>query len=154
MKPSIGAALACSLALLIGYVQSSYAAAQTSPAPTWTINEQKTMSTVKLPSSPPATLTLDASQVERMIDMLARIRAEMKPPRPTGEPAPGTAINVATAGRWWVQPDGTGVDLAILHPGYGWVGLELDRNSIEELNRRLYLAIRRAPTRRRVYEHR
>lgn len=89
-----------------------------------------------------------------MIDMLARMRAEMKPPRPTGEPAPGTAINVATAGRWWVQPDGTGIDLAILHPGYGWVGVELDRNSVEELNRRLYLAIRRAPTRRRVYEHR
>ena len=118
------------------------------------MNEQKTMLTAKLPSNPPATLTLDAAEVEKMIDTLAQMRAEMKPPRSIGNPAPGTGINVATAGHWWVQPDGTGIDLAVLHPGYGWVGVELDQHEIELLNRRLSLAIHRAPIRRRVYEHR
>jgi len=86
--------------------------------------------------------------------MLAQMRAEMKPPRPIGDPAPGTTINVATAGRWLVQADGTGIDLDILHPGYGWVGLQMDRNAIEQLNRRLSGEIHRAPMRvKRTYEH-
>ncbi len=150
----IGAAAVISMILFIVYVQYSPSTAQTSCTPAWTMNQEKTIATVKLPSNPPATLTLDVTQVEKMINELAQMRAEMKPPRPTGAPAPGTTINVATKGRWWVQPDGTGVDLAILHPGYGWVGLELDQHDIEELNRRLSLAIHRAPRRRRVYEHR
>ena len=57
----------------------------------------------------------------------------MKPPRPVADPAPGTAVNVATVGRWWVQQDGTGIDLAVSHPGYGWVGLYLDQTAIEQL---------------------
>jgi hypothetical protein len=89
-----------------------------------------------------------------MIVMLAQMRADMKPPRPVGDPAPGTTINVATAGRWWVQPDGTGIDLVILHPGYGWVGTQMDPSAIEQLNRRLSRAIHRAPIRaKRTYEH-
>ncbi|MGH7115448.1 MAG: hypothetical protein ACREE9_13240 [Stellaceae bacterium] len=156
MKGSIaGAATAISLALFIVYAQHSRSAAQTKPAPEWTMNEQKTALTVKLPSVPPATLTLDAAEVEKMIDTLAQMRAAMKPPRPVGDPAPGTTINVATTGRWWVQQDGTGIDLDILHPGYGWVGLLLDQSAIEQLNRRLARAIHRPPVRaRHVYEHR
>ncbi len=150
----VDAAFLSFTALLIACIQYSPCQAQTSPAPAWTINQQKTTLTVKLPSNPPATLTLDTADVDKMIDMLAQMRAEMKPSRPIAGPAPGARINVATVGNWWVQPDGTGVDLAILHPGYGWVGLELDQNALERLNRRLSLAIHRAPTRRRIYEHR
>jgi hypothetical protein len=126
-----------SLAVFIGVVPYSYLLAQTKPEPEWTLNQQKTAVTVKIPSVPPATVTLDAAQVEKMIQMFAQMRVVMTPPRPMASPAPGTTINVATAGRWYVQPDGTGVDLAILHPGYGWVGLQLDPDAMEQLSRRL-----------------
>jgi hypothetical protein len=36
-----------------------------------------------------------------------------------------------------VQRDGAGIDLDVLHPGYGWVGIRMDRNSMEELSRTL-----------------
>jgi hypothetical protein len=88
-------------------------------------------------SAPSAKITLDASEVEKMIEMLAQMRATMNPPRPVVEPTPGTTINVATAGRWYIQPDGTGIDLDVLHPGYGWVGILLERGSIEQLDRSL-----------------
>ncbi|HEY3911773.1 MAG TPA: hypothetical protein VGM07_18080 [Stellaceae bacterium] len=156
---SIGAAMAVSLALFTIYARHSRSAAQTASEPAWTLNEQKTTVVAKFPTVPPATLTLDAAQVDKMIAELAQLRAAMKPPRPIGDPAPGTTINVATTGRWWVQPDGAGIDLAILHPGYGWVGLELNQTAIEQLNRRLIRAIHRPPERarhvyQRRYEHR
>ncbi|HEV2098413.1 MAG TPA: hypothetical protein VGR45_05750 [Stellaceae bacterium] len=106
-------------------------------APVWALDDQKTTLTEQLPNVPVAAVKLDAAEVDKMIEALAQMRAEMKPPRPIVEPAPGTKINVATVGRWYVQPDGNGIVLAILHPGYGWVGLYLDPNSIEQLSRRL-----------------
>lgn len=79
--------------------------------------------------------------------MLAQNRGEMNPPRAMVGPATGSKIDVATAGRWYVQPDATGIDLDVLHPGYGWVGIRMDRNSIEELNRTLSRSIRPVATR-------
>ncbi len=136
-RSTIGAATAMALALLIAGARQSGSAAQATAEPAWTLNQQKTAVTAKFPTTPTATLTLNAAEVDKMIDVLAQLRAAMQPPRPVGDPAPGTTINVATAGRWWVQPDGTGIDLAVLHPGYGWVGLQLDQAAIEQLNRRL-----------------
>ena len=130
---------ALSSVLLTISAQYSCLSAQTKPAPTGTLNDQKTELTLKLPNAPP--VVLDTAEVERLITTLAGARAGMKPPRPVGEPAPGTAVNVATVGRWWVQQDGTGIDLAVSHPGYGWVGLYLDQTAIEQLNRRLSRAI-------------
>ena len=152
-RSTIGTAMA--LALFTAGARHSNAAAQATAEPVWTLNQQKTAVTAKFPTAPPASLTLDAAEVDKMIDVLAELRAAMQPARPIGDPAPGTKINVATAGRWWVQPDGTGIDLAILHPGYGWVGIELNQTAIEQLNRRLARAIHRPPERaRHVYEHR
>lgn len=150
-----GAGLPIFLALLVLCGPNSHAAIPASSAPVWTMNEQKTAVTAKFPTAPTATLTLDAAKVDQMIQTLAQMRAAMKPPRPIGDPVPGTVINVATTGRWWVQADGTGIDLDILHPGYGWVGLELDQPAIEQLHRRLGRAIHRESSRERhVYRHR
>ncbi len=140
MKWSFTISLAAlSVVLLTISVPNSCLSAQTKPAPTLTLNDQKTELTLKLPNAPP--VVLDTAEVERLITTLAEARAGMKPPRPVGDPAPGSAVNVATVGRWWVQPDGTGIDLAVSHPGYGWVGLYLDQTAIEQLNRRLSRAI-------------
>ncbi len=111
--------------------------AQSKASPVWALDNQKTTLTEQLPNTPAAAVKLDAAEVDKMIETLAQMRAEMKPPRPIVEPALGTKINVATVGRWYVQPDGSGIVLAILHPGYGWVGLYLDPSNIEQLSRRL-----------------
>ena len=117
------------------------------------LNAQKTSLTIKSPSAPSAGYTLDAVQVDNMIVDLAQMRAEMKPTRPAVDPSSGTKINVATAGRWWVQKDGANIDLAVLHPGYGWVGIEMSPIAAEELNRRL-AALRPAPVRAKHYYRR
>ena len=145
---AIGAAV---VGLFIVFGWNSYSSAQEKPAPALALNEQRTTLTIKSPGNPSAGLTLDAAQVDAMIATLAQLRAEMKPPRPATDPTPGTKINVATAGRWWVQKDGANVDLAVLHPGYGWVGVQLNRSAVEQLNRRLYADIRSAPVREKHY---
>ena len=138
---SIVAVGAISIALLITPVQYHRLSAQTKAGPTSSLNDQKTELTLKFPTSPPATAVLDAGEVEKLIETLAEARAGMKPPRPMVDLKPGAKVNIATGGRWWAQADGTGIDLAVLHPGYGWVGLYLDQTAIEELNRRLSRSI-------------
>jgi hypothetical protein len=148
MKRSIITALwttSCALSIII--LAQSYSSAQTKSEPAWTLNDQNTILTGKLPSEAPATLTLDATEVEKMIQTLAQMRAAMTPPRPMVDPVAGTKINVATAGRLFVQADGTGMDLAVLHPGYGWVGLYMDQDAVEQLYRRLSSSIHRTPVR-------
>lgn len=124
----------------------SGALAQTKSRLAGTLNQQKTELTLQLPNSP-AKVTFSVSEVEEMIQILAQNRAEMNPPRAMADPAPGSKIDVATAGRWYVQPDGTDIDLDVLHPGYGWVGIRTDRSSMEELNRILSRSIRPVATR-------
>ncbi len=111
--------------------------AQGKPAPPAALNAPKTEVTLQIPGTPSTKVILNAAQVETLINTLTQARAAMNPPRPMVPPAPGTQINVATDGRWYVQPDGEGVDLDVLHPGHGWVGVYLDRASIEQLNRAL-----------------
>jgi hypothetical protein len=142
MKRSmIAASAAIPLALFALCVQDSGSSAQTTTGPVGTLNTQKTELTVQFPNAPSAKITLNAPEVERMIQMLAQMRADMNPPRPMVDPAPGSTMNIATVGRWYLQPDGTGIDVAVLHPGYGWVGIFMDRSSIEQLNRSLARSI-------------
>ncbi|MFZ3235466.1 MAG: hypothetical protein WA417_24430 [Stellaceae bacterium] len=142
MKPSHAAAVgAVPLALAMLVIQHSGLSAETKPDATMALNEQKTELSVQFPNAPATKVTLNTSEVDQMIRMLAQQRAEMTPPRPVADPAPGSTIDVANAGRWYVQPDGAGIDLDVLHPGYGWVGIRMDRNSIEELNRALARSI-------------
>jgi hypothetical protein len=126
------------LAAVLALVQYSIALAQPKSGPTGVLNDQKTELTLQFPSAPSTKIALNASEVERMIGMLAQLRARMNPPRPMVDPSPGiTMINVAPGGRWWTQPDGAGIDLDVLHPGYGWVGILMDRTSTELLIRTL-----------------
>jgi hypothetical protein len=125
------------LTIYLSSAPSHQSLAQSKASPVWTLDDPKTTLTEQLPNAPAVTLKLDAAEVDKLIATLAQMRAEMKPSRPIVEPALGTKINVATVGRWYVQPDGNGIVLAILHPGYGWVGLYLDPSNIEQLSRRL-----------------
>jgi hypothetical protein len=150
MRRSVTVATAAlPLALFILCVGVSDSSAQTKPGPAGTLNQQKTELTVQFAGAPSTKVTLDTAQVDSMIAMLAQMRAGMNPPRPTGEPTTGSTMNIATTGRWYVQPDGTGIDLAVLHPGYGWVGTFMDRKSIEELNHSLYRSLHPVAVRER-----
>lgn len=133
------AVLPLTLAVLL--VQHSGLSAQTKPAAVGALNEQKTELVVQFPNAPATKVNLNAAEVDEMIRMLAQRRSEMNPPRPMTDPTRGSTIDVANAGRWYVQPDGTGIDLDVLHPGYGWVGIRMDRNSMEELSRTLARSI-------------
>ena len=147
MKLSATAAIAAiTLAMAMLAFQYSGALAQTKPGLVGTLNQQKTELTLQMPNSQ-AKVTLNVSEVEQMIQMLAQNRAEMNPPRAMAGPALGSKIDVATDGRWYVQPDETGIDLDVLHPGYGWVGIRMDRNSMEELSRTLSRSVRPVATR-------
>lgn len=147
--PSAIGATVVGLSIVFGW--SCYSSAQEKSAPALTLNEQGTTVSIKSPSAPSAAWSLDAAQVDNMIAGLAQMRADMKPARPATDPAPGTKINVATAGRWWVQKDGANIDLAVLHPGYGWVGIQMNRTAVEQLDRRLSAEIRTAPVRAKHY---
>ncbi|HTV46186.1 MAG TPA: hypothetical protein VMF05_12805 [Stellaceae bacterium] len=149
----LAAAAAISLGLTLVSFQPTNATAQPKPAPVWALNSQRTTLSGTFPGET-GSVSLDAAQVDQMIETLAHMRAVMQPPRPMGSPAPGTTINVATAGRWLVQQDGNSVDLDILHPGYGWVGIELTRDGVEELRRSLLRATYRPPVRRHIHERR
>ncbi len=133
--PSAVSATIVGLSILL--CGSFHSSAQEKTVPVLGLNPQKTSLTIKSPNAPSAAYVLDAAQVDDMIAELAQMRADMKPPRPARDPSPGTKINVATVGRWWVQKDGANIDLAVLHPGYGWVGIEMSPTTAEELNRRL-----------------
>jgi hypothetical protein len=136
MKPSHAVA-ALPLALVMLLLQHSGLSAQTKPAAVATLNQQKTELVVQFPNAPATKVNLNAGEVDEMIRMLAQQRSDMNPPRPMTDPAPGSTIDVANSGRWYVQPAGTGIDLDVLHPGYGWVGIRMDRASMEELSRTL-----------------
>lgn len=147
---AVGATIVC---LSVVFFWSFPSLAQEKAVPVLGLNAQKTSLTIKSPSTPSATYALDAAQVDNMIAELAQMRAEMKPPRPAVDPSPGTKINVATAGRWWVQKNGANIDLAVLHPGYGWVGIEMSPIAAEQLQRRL-TALHPAPVRAKHYYRR
>ncbi len=155
MKASIHKATAA--LFLVGsavFAASSISLAETTAGPTAVLNVQKTEVTVQFPNAGGTKVTLNAAEVEEAITALAQARAAMNPPRPMVNPAPGTTINVATDGRWHVQPDGEGIDLDLLHPGYGWVGISMDRTSIEELNRILARSVHPAAVSRRRHGRR
>jgi hypothetical protein len=150
MKPSHGAvAAALPLAFVMLLGQHSGLSAQTKPAAVGALNEQKTELAVQFPNAPSAAVTLNAAEVDAMIQMLAQRRAEMNPPRPMTDPAAGSTIDVANTGRWYVQRDGAGIDLDVLHPGFGWVGIRMNRASIEELARTLSRSAHPVATRER-----
>jgi hypothetical protein len=77
----------------------------------------KTISEIRLPGT----------AVDAFIAALGAARAQITPPIPQQDPTKGQPLHVANPGRWFVQPhpDGNGIDIGILDPGFGWVMLRL-----------------------------
>ena len=104
-------------------------------------NDDRTRVIATVPSDPPITISMTPAVVEQVIQNLATLRADMIPPRPMIDP-PLKNVQYAKFGRWQLLThENGGAILMILHPGYGYVGIQLDldsmlplKHSLEELS--------------------
>src|ERR1041385_7384604 len=73
----------------------------------------------------------------KVIQNLATLRPDIVPPRPMVDP-PLKNLECAKFGRWQLLTLESGpVVLMILHPGYGYVGVQLDPDSMHSLKQTL-----------------
>ena len=104
-------------------------------------NDDRTRVIATFPSDPPIAISMTPTVVEQVIQNLATLRADMIPPRPMIDP-PLKNVQYAKFGRWQLLThENGGAILMILHPGYGYVGIQLDldsmltlKHSLEELS--------------------
>jgi hypothetical protein len=77
---------------------------------------------------------VDATVLEEMIWALAEWRIALKPEVPGVDPVPGTEMRSHPSMRWHASVTPSGVSLvALMHPGFGWIGIPLDREGGEKL---------------------
>ena len=96
-------------------------------------NDDRTRVIATFPSDPPIAISMTPAVVEQVIQNLATMRADMVPPRPMVDP-PLKNLHYAKFGRWQLLTLESGpVILMILHPGYGYVGVQLDPDSMLSL---------------------
>ena len=100
-------------------------------------NDDRTRVIATFPSDPPISISMTSAVVEQVIQNLATLRADMVPPRPMVDP-PLKNLQYAKFGRWQLLTLESGpVVLMILHPGYGYVGVQLDPDSMHSLRQTL-----------------
>jgi hypothetical protein len=100
-------------------------------------NDDRTGVIATFPSDPPIAIAMTPTVVEQVIQNLATLRADMSPPRPMVD-APLNNLQYAKFGRWQLLKLENGpVVLMILHPGYGYVGVQLDPDSMLSLKQTL-----------------
>jgi hypothetical protein len=100
-------------------------------------NDDRTKVIATFPSNPPLAMAMTTALVEEVIQNLATLRADMIPPRPMVDP-PLKNLQYAKIGRWQLLTlEGGGIVLMILHPGYGYVGVQLDPDSMLSLKQTL-----------------
>ena len=79
---------------------------------------------------------MSAQTVEGLIRALISWRTAMEPRRTPTDPIAGTPAITAPDMRWWIgrstMPNAA-VQLMLSHPGLGWIGMELDRETAEQL---------------------
>lgn len=107
-----------------------------SDQPNWSLSADKRTAYVDFPTTPPARFAMDADSLDELIDTLGKVRMDMDPPiAMDDEIDPGSRLSVATLGRWRVEPvpDGSGIAIALLHPGLRWVALLLSPEATREM---------------------
>jgi len=100
-------------------------------------NDDRTRVIAAFPSDPPISISMTPAVVEQVIQNLATLRADMVPPRPMVD-HPLKNLQYAKFGRLQLLTLESGpVVLMILHPGYGYVGVQLDPDSMQSLRQTL-----------------
>lgn len=103
--------------------------------PSWSLSDDKTTARVDFPTDPPCRFELQAEELDDLIATLAAMRRNMVPEIPMSDLDQGSRLEVATVGRWYVEPNpkDKSLALALLHPGYRWVAIRLDYQSAADL---------------------
>lgn len=78
-------------------------------------------------------LTLDAVELERLVQHLGQLRASMKPEVPADLPAGSCPSVEAPRIAVQVTPDGKRAAFGVRTPSFGWLVLMLERGQIEGL---------------------
>jgi len=83
----------------------------------------------------PSPLTVGAEDLEELIRQLAWVRASMKPEVPLSDPVRGTKKSSVSALRYFLAHQETPdkLELMLLHPGFGWLGMILNKDAFERL---------------------
>jgi hypothetical protein len=108
-----------------------------STVPALRLSDDRRKLIVEFPGAAP--MELDTADVERLVQTFSTARINMEPAIPQRDPTTGGSMTVVPKGRWWVQPDliTGGIVLALLHPGFGWVGMQMDQGQSSQLIQRI-----------------
>ncbi len=110
------------------------------------VSQDRKEATVFCDSARPA--VLDSAQLEELIVHLIGTREGMLPPRAQLDPFGGTQVLVSEKMRWYCKakhPAPGFAQLLLMHPGLGWVGIELGPEGIDALTAELQKARQSLP---------
>ena len=109
------------------------------------LSEDKTEFTLTLPSMTEP-VKMSAGELDDFIRQLAWTRASMQPEHAPVDLTPETQISSVPAVRWQMTEDEFPgqTRLFLLHPGFGWLWIPLDRPAFDRLSEsaRLFLQAR------------
>lgn len=110
-------------------------------APHFSLNEEQDALNIDFPTDPPCRMTLNADELDVMIENLGKMRAAMKPYVDMDAGLdPGSRVTLFSVGRWHIEPMKDGrFGTMLLSPGFRWVGFPLERSGLEYM----YSEIRR-----------
>jgi hypothetical protein len=89
--------------------------------------------------------TMNADELSNLIRHLAWIRARMLPAHEPVDLKPETPISGVPAIRWQATEDVVPEQarLFLLHPGFGWIYIPLDRHSFDDMSAKTRLFLQR-----------
>jgi hypothetical protein len=92
-------------------------------------------------------ITMNADELSGLIRHLAWVRASMFPPHEPVDLKPETTISSVPAIRWQATEDVVPEQsrLFLLHPGFGWIYIRLDRPSFDDMSVKTRLFLQRRP---------
>ena len=98
-----------------------------------------------MPAASTTPQTMNANELSDLIRQLAWVRAGMLPAHEPVDLKPETTISSVPAIRWQATEDlvPEQARLFLLHPGFGWIYIPLDRPSFDDMSAKTRLFLQR-----------
>src|ERR1700743_2313499 len=97
------------------------------------MREDRGLITLDLPENPKFT----TKELDKFIVQLARVRSQMLPAHKETDPEPRPQLSPIDGVRWFVgrsrKTTPGGIELWLLHPGFGWIRSQLAREHFAQL---------------------
>ena len=97
------------------------------------LSDDRTVAHLTTVSQPEHSVDLTAVELEAAARAFIACRADMLPARYLDNPIGGTPVLSARQMRWWISGMDDGIQVCLLHPGLGWIGIPLDKEGAKEL---------------------